>query len=648
MLCNESSNIRDGPAGARQWPVPWRYGWPSIRQELDLYLENSADFFRQLSVRRHFKWLLSWFSRTAHTNVWLSGCPLGVLTLRLYTVLISNDADRCIQMRDARMGLELLHVPLGDVADSGWPAFRILAHLAEESRRISFPLDNGCDDLDSAAARSYRELLRSALFSHQRVPVPVAEALNFIEEEKPPRCSLGLGATYFALASQKGDARVRRKLLEQGQEVLLEWPSLQLSLYALLTTKWPVWQALDRIQKPPVQEVLRTEEGQGLELDVIFCGHGVDGMEHTLRHWCERKNPAWRLHFLRADLAACPGFYQTLSLPVTSNVLMLSPLLWSADGLEAAVDAMNFSLLDAGADVLGFPTLDSSLLWTFAVHRVVGPSRTPWRLRYEAFPTGYEETLKDRCFRGDAVSMTRGFKVPVWQKLVKTLRPSMGLGTSEEEMSWFVDLDLEIINAGLKSYLCMGPPAQEDPYLPTVRLANWLARKYAIEEAHFAEDNVQQLCVGPPMPPGSTVPPCLQQEAQLAWHVATEHWKDVRLRLNGPALLTAGRSLLGDTMISEVDVCDGAQPWGITEGRVGGTLLCSSLADILPSTLMVETELERCTFRSAREGSEAFILPALLRVNRAQDANCQEPMEELFQMRGKSPKGKIATEKEDA
>ena len=28
----------------------------------------------------------------------------GVLTLRLYTVLISNDADRCIQMRDARMG----------------------------------------------------------------------------------------------------------------------------------------------------------------------------------------------------------------------------------------------------------------------------------------------------------------------------------------------------------------------------------------------------------------------------------------------------------------------------------------------------------------------------------------------------------------
>ena len=34
----------------------------------------------------------------------LSWPAWGVLTLRLFTVLISNDADRCIQMRDARMG----------------------------------------------------------------------------------------------------------------------------------------------------------------------------------------------------------------------------------------------------------------------------------------------------------------------------------------------------------------------------------------------------------------------------------------------------------------------------------------------------------------------------------------------------------------
>ena len=27
--------------------------------------------------------------------------------------------------------------------------------------------------------------------------------------------------------------------------------------------------------------------------------------------WCERKG--WRLHFLRADLAACPSFYQSIS-----------------------------------------------------------------------------------------------------------------------------------------------------------------------------------------------------------------------------------------------------------------------------------------------------------------------------------------------
>ena len=32
-------------------------------------------------------------------------------------------------------------------------------------------------------------------------------------------------------------------------------------------------------------------------------------------------------------------------------------------------------------------------------------------------------------------------------------------------------------------YLCMGPPAQEDPYLPTVRLANWLARPLVVSWA---------------------------------------------------------------------------------------------------------------------------------------------------------------------
>ena len=47
-------------------------------QELLHFLENSADFFRQLSVRRHFKWLLAWFSATAHTNIWRSRCPLGL------------------------------------------------------------------------------------------------------------------------------------------------------------------------------------------------------------------------------------------------------------------------------------------------------------------------------------------------------------------------------------------------------------------------------------------------------------------------------------------------------------------------------------------------------------------------------------------
>lgn len=62
----------------------------------------------------------------------LRSLGVGVLSLRLFTVLISNDADRCIQMRDARMGVELMQVPFSDLVASGWPIFRILAHLAEE------------------------------------------------------------------------------------------------------------------------------------------------------------------------------------------------------------------------------------------------------------------------------------------------------------------------------------------------------------------------------------------------------------------------------------------------------------------------------------------------------------------------------------
>lgn len=142
--------------------------------------------------------------------------------MRLFTVLISNDADRCIQMRDARMGLELLHLPLAAVAASGWPCFRILAHLAEESRRISFPLDNACDDLDSEAARSFREqLLRPALQQQRLVPMDAAwKSL----QEPPPRCAIGWAATYFALAAHEAPER-RNELLQRGQETLLEWPS---------------------------------------------------------------------------------------------------------------------------------------------------------------------------------------------------------------------------------------------------------------------------------------------------------------------------------------------------------------------------------------------------------------------------------------
>lgn len=356
-------------------------------------------------------------------------------------------------------------------------------------------------------------------------------------------------------------------------------------------------------------------EGQSVDLDVVFCGNGVEGLQQTLRGWCERKG--WRLHFLRADLAACPSFYQSISLPNSGHVLMLSPLLWSMEAVEAAVDALNFPLFDE-ADVLGFPTLDATLLWTFAVQRI---RRSPWSVRYEAFPTGYEETLKNRCFRADATSMSRAFQSATWQRLVQRLRPSQGVGKVEEEMAWFVDLDLEILAARLRVYLCMGPPIPEEPYLSRVRLVPWLARKYRLEEAHFTDSNVQQLCLGPADAGAS---PCAQQEGRMALATALAAWKDVRVLLDGVALLTAGRLPLGeDAAMQSLEVCSHDEGF-----------LCSALETesvVLPMEVMVETEPSRCTFRSARDtGAAGTQLPPLLRVQRGGPA-CEGV--EVFNMR---------------
>ncbi|CAJ1400876.1 unnamed protein product [Effrenium voratum] len=435
MLCNESSNIREGPASGRNWPVPWRYGclalgptfqtlmgpwmfdspsWPL--SELDALLDNSADFFRQLSVRRHFKWLLSWFSSTAHTNLWFSGCPIGVLTLRLFTVLISNDADRCIQMRDARMGLDLIHVPLADVVTSAWPAFRILGMLAEESRRVSFPLDNACDDLDSSSARRFRSRLAEALLEGSAIPKEAEDLLR----EPPPRCAIGTAAAHFALAAWSKSP----EMLTTGQEILLQWTPLSRSLYPLLTTRWPLWQALDRSLRSPKHADAAPKRGAPLDLDLVFCGWAWPDAENQLRALGRRLK--YRLHFLRAEAAACPEFFRAIGEYMEATfVLMLSPLLWSADGLDGALQALTeLDLEQFPGEVFGFPSLDRSGRWSFGVQRL---ELRDFRLRYGAFPTGYGETWGDRCFKCDATSGTRLFRSSHWRRLVQNLRPTKSM-----------------------------------------------------------------------------------------------------------------------------------------------------------------------------------------------------------------------------
>ena len=49
----------------------------------------------------------------------------------------------------------------------------------------------------------------------------------------------------------------------------------------------------------------------------------------------------WRLHYLQADLAACGGFFQSIRMPDEAKVVLLSPLLWTFEGVHSAVEALS-------------------------------------------------------------------------------------------------------------------------------------------------------------------------------------------------------------------------------------------------------------------------------------------------------------------
>ncbi|OLP95330.1 hypothetical protein AK812_SmicGene22557 [Symbiodinium microadriaticum] len=214
----------------------------------------------------------------------------------------------------------------------------------------------------------------------------------------------------------------------------------------------------------------------------------------------------WRVHALRADPAACPDFFREVgaSLLGTSTLILLSSSLasafealvaattfgsWVRRALKTPSEFQTFNEAPLQADIIGFPTVDTSMLWTFAVYEL-----TLQRLGRSC----YAETAGDRCFRADATSGSRVFRsAELWRELVQPLRADLTGGRPP-------------------LYLCMAPPLPEDPYLHAARLTASLAREYHIETADFAPSNVNRLCLGLTGEASQGPSPCLMEEATTA------------------------------------------------------------------------------------------------------------------------------------
>lgn len=584
-LCDEASEL--GPwFDMADWEWP---DWPTIRLELIANLRRPADYFRQISVRRQFKWLLRWYSNTPSGSSWHSACPVGILALRIFTLLLSNDADRCIQLRDARVGLELMQYSWTDVVAAGYPIFHMLARLAEETRRVSFPLDNVCDALGRGNGSDYFRSELVDAFSHGE-RLPVAEVEPHLPDPHASLPSLGRTACPFTQAAAlftvaaAGAARHlasvptgtspaamapvavpielpsdSRQALEHGQELLRDWRPLRHSLYDLITTRWPIWRSLERVAAPfGTERVERRRKRFSVEL--VVCGDGWRGLREATAAFVEAQG--WYAHYLWADVEACPAFYTSISgsLPGDAYVIQLSPLLWTWNvGLEEAlVTAVSIIAGDPEIDIVGFPSLTEDLLWSLNVRRI---QMRDWALRYSAYPTGYEFTRGDRCFACMATSATRVFRnVHLWKKLYATdVQGTIKVGTRS---SWLVGADLHARRMGLRTYTCVTPPIPERNYLAEAQLTPVLSRLYGVEVAQFDDSIVATRCLElhdwaflrtDLYAESLEVSHCIEQDAQMALAVLGRWWcasgnhrflAAVPGVQTAPLLLTHGATLL--------------------------------------------------------------------------------------------------------
>ncbi len=158
---------------------------------------KKSSYFQKMSTRRVFMNYVKLYQKLQYIPIFESTCPMGVAYLRLFVMLLSNDLDRCLELRDNKLGVELFDYRFGLVMMSQWPVFNALARLADDTKAVVYPLPNACDDLDldDAAQFAYRDRIKKALQAN-RAP-PLEWTLSHIEQHGHPKCGFGVQERNF-------------------------------------------------------------------------------------------------------------------------------------------------------------------------------------------------------------------------------------------------------------------------------------------------------------------------------------------------------------------------------------------------------------------------------------------------------------------
>jgi len=266
---------------------------------------------------------------------------------------------------------------------------------------------------------------------------------------------------------------------EYSDLFLTQWPLFRLLLLlARLLAQYPKETLVSRSVAVPSPEPVET-------VLVLVCAHIAIQIPQGYG-WTVRKMPAG------AD--NCVAGYRSAVMSDSGQhtwTLLVSPFTWEWAALHAVGlhDAIHVAS-EAGAVVVGLPTVNSHGSWCWPVRSIVERGR---RIHYSAHPTGYANATTI-CAIADATSGTRAYRSQLLRGLLED-------AIIESASTFFVELDLLMrrrSNPGSAAHTCMFPPLHEDDYLDHAELPAALATHHHIEEAFFTAHRHRLNCDGYP------------------------------------------------------------------------------------------------------------------------------------------------------